>query len=41
LNAVLRAGKYGPGFFKERTGKTLEQLDADWRANPERHSQRK
>jgi hypothetical protein len=30
LNAVMRQGKYTPEFFKEHTGKTIEELGAEW-----------
>jgi hypothetical protein len=36
LNKLLREGKYDPQFFKQQTGKTLAELDADWRAALER-----
>jgi hypothetical protein len=31
LNAVLREGAYAPEVFEKLTGKTLEQLDEEWR----------
>lgn len=31
LNKLLRNGMYNPNVFKEFTGKTLEELDAEWR----------
>src|SRR5262249_27412311 len=33
LNAVMREGKYKNEGFKELTGKTLQQLDEEWRAS--------
>jgi hypothetical protein len=33
LNAVMRAGKYRDEVFQELTGKTLQQLDDEWRAS--------
>jgi enterochelin esterase-like enzyme len=30
LNAVMREGKYSPDFWKEGTGKTLEELGDEW-----------
>ena len=32
LNRLMREGKYTDGAFKELTGKTLEQLDGEWRS---------
>ena len=37
LNAVVRQGKYTPGFVKDRTGKTLEQLNDEWKATVTAH----
>ena len=31
LNQLLRKGEYKPEAFKEMTGKTLDELDAEWR----------
>jgi hypothetical protein len=31
LNAVMRQGKYSDAIFKELTGKTVEELDKEWR----------
>jgi hypothetical protein len=31
LNARMRAGTYNDGIFKELTGKTVQQLDEEWR----------
>ena len=31
LNAMMREGRYDESFFKERTGKTLPELDEQWR----------
>ena len=33
LNTLMREGKYKHETFKELTGKTLEQLDGEWRAS--------
>jgi len=33
LNATLRAGTYKDGLFKEYTGKTVQELDEEWRAS--------
>lgn len=33
LNAALRAGKYKDELFKESTGKTVKELDEEWRAS--------
>lgn len=32
LNTMMREGRYDESFFKERTGKTLPELDEQWRA---------
>ncbi len=32
LNRAMRAGRYEQGIFKEITGKTVRELDAEWRA---------
>jgi hypothetical protein len=32
LNAAMREGKYKPEMFKDLTGKTLDELDEEWRA---------
>jgi hypothetical protein len=32
LNHLMRTGEYGEESFKELTGKTLDQLDDEWRA---------
>ena len=31
VNASMRQGKYTPEFWKTRTGKTVEELDAEWK----------
>jgi len=36
LNAAIREGRYETGIWKELTGKTLEELGADWRAAMEK-----
>jgi hypothetical protein len=33
LNALLRAGKYQDQAFKDLTGKTLAELNEEWRAS--------
>ena len=33
LNAALREGKYKDELFKEQTGKTVKELDEEWRAS--------
>ena len=33
INATARAGKYLDGLWKEQTGKSLEELDAAWKAS--------
>ncbi len=33
LNARMREGKYSDDLFKEITGKTLKELDDEWRAS--------
>src|SRR5262249_35793740 len=33
LNAALRGGQYREDLFKELTGKTVKELDAEWRAS--------
>jgi Peptidase of plants and bacteria len=35
LNTVLRDGRYSPEIWKERTGKPLEELAAEWKKNLE------
>ncbi len=32
LNTLMREGQYNESFFEKRTGKTLPQLDEEWRA---------
>jgi hypothetical protein len=31
LNAAMRQGKYSDDLFKDATGKTLQELDDEWR----------
>ena len=33
LNAAMRAGRYTEHLFKERTGKSVKELDEEWRAS--------
>jgi hypothetical protein len=33
LNTIMRTGDYRPEVFQELTGKTVEELDVEWRAN--------
>lgn len=35
LNAMMREGRYDESFFEKRTGKTLPELDEQWRATLE------
>ena len=37
LNAIVRQGTYTPAFVKERTGKTLEELNDEWKATVTDH----
>ncbi len=32
LNRAMRAGRYEEGIFQESTGKTVRELDTEWRA---------
>jgi hypothetical protein len=33
INALLREGKYRDKVFKELTGKTVQELGAEWKAS--------
>jgi hypothetical protein len=36
LNKLMRAGEYKPEIFRELTGKSIEELDEEWRATLKR-----
>ena len=40
LNKVMREGRYKKEIFKELTGKSLEELDKEWRSAQRRRCKR-